>query len=312
MNNYKEFDIAIIGGGPAGLTAAIYGQRANLKTCFIEKSAPGGKMVTTAKIENYPGFNEINGPDLSYQMFNQAMELGSEYIGGLASQIKAEGKYKLVLLNNGEVIKAKVVIIAIGTINRKLDIPGEEKLQGKGVSYCAICDGMFFKNKPIAVIGAGNSAIEESIYLSTIGSKIYVIVRRDQFRADASAVEHLKKIENVEIIINTSPVEIVGENKVESLKIKNNITNEHSELQVDAVFPFIGLIPLTILIEEKQLNKSPLGFIEVNENMETSIEGIYAIGDIIDKKYRQISTAINDGTIAALAAKEYIDNNFNR
>ena len=309
-NIKKEFDVAIIGGGPAGLTAAIYSQRANLTSCFIEQSAPGGKMVNTAFIENYPGFKKVEGPSLSYEMFNQALELGSEYIGDSARQIKQDGKYKLVILKSGEIIKAKTVIIAIGTINRKLDIPGEERLAGKGVSYCAICDGAFFKNENIAVIGGGNSAVEEAIYLSTIGKQVYLIVRRDQFRADPKVVEHLKTIKNIEIIYNSIPLEIKGDKKVESILIKNNINNYEREIPVAAVFPFIGLIPLSILIDDKELKKTPIGFIEVDKDMQTSIDGIYAIGDIIDKKYRQISTAINDGTIAALSCKDYISNKF--
>ncbi len=308
--NTKEFDVVIIGGGPAGLTAAIYGQRASLSCCFIEKSAPGGKMVNTAFIENYPGFKNVEGPTLSYEMFNQAMNLGAEYIGGEARQIKEEGQYKIVQLADGSLIKGKVVMIGIGMINRKLDIPGEDKFAGRGVSYCAICDGMFYKNKPIAVVGGGNSAVEEAIYLSTVGSQVYVLVRRDEFRADPKAVEDLKQQKNVEILYETSPVEITGENKVSAIKVKSNKTGEEKTLTVDAVFPFVGLIPLTILIDGKELIKNEQGFIKVDHDMKTSIEGIYAIGDIVEKKFRQISTAINDGTIAALAAKEYINKHF--
>ncbi len=309
-NDIKEFDVAIIGGGPAGLTAAIYAQRASLKSCFIEKSAPGGKMVNTAFIENYPGFKNIEGPTLSYEMFTQATNLGAEYIGAEARQIKEEGKHKIVFLADGSIIKAKVVMIGIGMMNRKLDIPGEDKYVGKGVSYCAICDGMFYKNKPIAVVGGGNSAVEEAIYLSTVGSKIYVLVRRDEFRADPKAVQDLKEKSNVEIMFDTSPVEIIGEDKVKAIKVKNNKTNEEKLLTVEAVFPFVGLIPLSILIEGKEVEKSETGFIKVDADMKTTIDGIYAIGDITDKKIRQISTAINDGAIAALAAKEFINKHF--
>ncbi len=309
-NDIKEFDVVIIGGGPAGLTAAIYAQRASLKSCFIEKSAPGGKMVSTAFIENYPGFKNIEGPTLSYEMFTQATNLGAEYIGGEARQIKEDGKYKTVQLADGSIIKGKVVMIGIGMMNRKLDIPGEDKYAGRGVSYCAICDGMFYKNKPIAVVGGGNSAVEEAIYLSTVGSQIYVLVRRDEFRADPKAVEDLKSKANVEIMFDTSPLEIIGEDKVKAIKVKNNKTNEEKQLTVDAVFPFVGLIPLTILIDGKEVEKTAAGFIKVDHDMNTSIDGIYAIGDITDKKIRQISTAINDGAIAALAAKEYINKHF--
>lgn len=310
MVDNLEFDVAIIGGGPAGLTAAIYSQRANLKSCFIEQSAPGGKMVNTAKIENYPGFKEVDGPELSLNMFNQATQLGSTYIGAGATQIKSKDGYKYVNLNNGKIIKAKVVIIAIGTINRKLEIPGEDKFFGRGVSYCAICDGMFFKDKPIAVVGGGNSALEESIYLSTLGKEIHLIHRREEFRADPSVVDEVKKNEKIQIHYNSVVNEIKGDDKVSSVIIENKKTGEKKEIKVDAVFPFVGLVPLEILLDGAQLEKTSNGFIKVNKEMETNIDGIFAIGDITDKKYRQISTAINDGTISALSAKEYINKHF--
>ncbi|MGL4947807.1 MAG: NAD(P)/FAD-dependent oxidoreductase [Mycoplasma sp.] len=312
MNNIKEFDVAIIGGGPGGLTAAIYAQRANLKTCFIEKGAPGGKMVITAKIENYPGFKSIEGPTLSLEMFNQATELGSEYIGAEAVQIKnIENNMKEVLLNNGNSIIAKVVIIAIGTENRKLDIPGEEKFVGRGVSYCAICDGSFYKNKVVSVIGSGNSACEEAIYLSQIASKVYLIVRGPALKADATVIDEINEKENIELMLNTDTVEIFGTKSVESLEVKDKTKNENIKLDVSAVFPFVGLSAFSIGSEQK-VEKTAMNFIVTDKNMQTSIDGIFSVGDINDKKYRQISTAISDGTIAALAAKEYINKNFKK
>ncbi|MGL4950307.1 MAG: thioredoxin-disulfide reductase [Mycoplasma sp.] len=312
MDKNKEFDLVIIGGGPGGLTAAIYGQRANLKTCFIEKGAPGGKMVITAKIENYPGFKSIEGPTLSYEMFNQATELGAEYIGAEAVQIKnSSDNKKDILLNNGTTVTGKAVIIAIGTENRKLEIPGEEKFVGRGVSYCAICDGSFYKGKVVAVIGSGNSACEEAIYLSQIASKVYLVVRGNQLKADASVISEIEHKENIELMLNTETVEIFGKDSVEALQVKDKIKNEDIKLDVNAVFPFVGLSAFSIGAEQK-IEKTNLNFIITDKNMQTSIEGIFSVGDINDKKYRQISTAINDGTIAALSAKEYINKNFKK
>lgn len=311
MNNIKEFDIAIIGGGPSGLTAAIYAQRANLKSCFIEKGAPGGKMVITANIENYPGIKTIEGPNLSLAMYEQALELGAEHIGVEAVQIKENGIYKQVLLKNGELIQAKAVVIAIGTENRKLDIPGEEKFVGRGVSYCAICDGAFYKGKEVAVVGSGNSACEESLYLSQIVKKVTLVVRSEKFKADASVIEEVMKSPNITVMFNTDSKEIGGTNKVEYITVFDKIKQIESKLAVSAVFPFVGLSAHSIGAANS-IAKTPTNFILVDPNMKTSIDGIYATGDIVDKKYRQISTAINDGTIAALAAKEYINKNFKK
>ncbi len=306
----KEFDVVIIGAGPAGLTAAIYGQRSSLKCCLVEKSAPGGKIVSTAFIENYPGFKSISGPELAFEMYNQATSLGATYIGAKALKIKEDNKFKLVELDNNEVLKAKAIIIAIGMENKKLKIPGEDTFYGKGVSYCAICDGMFFKNKIIAVVGSGNSACEEAIYLSTIGEKVYLIIRGDKMKADAHIINQVKESKNIEILFNTIGVSIKGEGKVEEFEVKNIVTNEIKNLKVSAVFPFIGLTVEPLDDSSLKMKKTINNFYVVNEHQETSTPGIFAAGDINDKKFRQISTAINDGTIAALSAKEYIQNNF--
>lgn len=311
MSTIREFDIAIIGGGPSGLTAAIYAQRANLRSCFIEKDAPGGKMVITALIENYPGFKSIEGPSLALEMFNQAVELGAEYIGSEAVQITDAAPYKHVLLVNGETIKAKVVVIAIGTENRKLDIPGEVKFVGRGVSYCAICDGSFYKGKDVAVVGSGNSACEESIYLSQICNKVYLVVRGEKLKADNSVIDDINKTTNVQVMLDTDTIEVIGDKKVTGLSIHDKVNDKDDILKVDAVFPFVGLSAHDVN-SSNVIKKTPLNFIMVDQNMKTSIDGIFATGDIVDKKYRQISTAINDGTIAALSAKEYINRNFKK
>lgn len=307
----KEFDIAIIGAGPAGMTAAIYGQRANLKTCLIEKSAPGGKVITTAFVDNYPGFEHISGPDLAFQMYSQATKLGSEYIGAKAIKITIDAnQYKNIILSNNEVIKAKTIIIATGMENKKLQIPGEEQFSGKGVSYCAICDGMFFKGMDIAVVGSGNSACEEAIYLSEIGKTIHLIIRGDKMKADNNVIDEVNYIDNIKVHYNCESVEIKGDDKVNEFVIRNKLDNSLISLKVSAVFPFIGLSVDPIDDNELKPKKTTTNFYIVDNNCSTSIDGIFAAGDINEKKVRQIATAINDGAIAALAAKDYIQKTF--
>lgn len=305
----NKYDVIIIGAGPAGIAAAVYLQRANLKTAIIEKGAPGGKMVTTAWIENYPGYKKIDGPGLSMNMFEQLMESGSEYIAKMASKIKKDKNYRIVQTNDGEEYIAKAIIIATGTENKKLDIPGEKEFTNKGVSYCAICDGTFFKNKDVAVIGSGNSAIEESIYLSEICSNVHLFIRNDKIKADESATNELMKLSNVHINYNSSLIAIKGDESVKSIDIINNLTKQKSNLNVSGVFPFVGLIPLVFDLGDLDIKRSKLNFLLVDETFKTNVDGIYAIGDVIDKKYRQISTAVSDGTIAALSIKTYISSN---
>lgn len=303
----EEFDLLIIGGGPAGLTAAIYAQRANLKTAFIEKGAPGGKMVITSTIENYPGFKKIEGPTLSYQMYEQALELGAKHIANRAIAITHDGIYKIITTDNLKSYKAKAIIIATGTENKKLDIPGEEKFINKGVSYCAICDGPFYKGKKIALVGSGNSAVEESIYLSEIAEEVNLFVRGSSLKADESMIVHLNKIPNIKVFYNHSITEIKGDKKVENIDILNKLTNTSFNMKVEAVFPFVGLIPLSVDDKKIEIEKTSTNFIVADKSLMTSVPGIFAAGDIIDKKFRQISTAISDGTIAALNVKEYIN-----
>lgn len=302
--------IAIIGAGPAGLTAAIYLQRANLETIIFDGDAPGGKMVKTAHVENYPGFKKINGADLSYQMYDQALSLGTQHIGEFVKLIKQESnKYKVITKSNIEYI-VDAVIIAIGTENRKLNIPGEKEFFNKGVSYCAICDSSFLKTKVISIVGSGNSAVEEALFLSDIGSQIHLFVRGNKLKAEDFIIDLVNKKENINIHFNSRLTKINGNNTVEEIEVYDDLKKENYKMQVSGVFPFIGLDPIKIEVDSKiELKNSSEGFIIVDENLKTNIEGIYAIGDIIDKKYRQISTAINDGTIAALSCKEFLQTN---
>ncbi len=301
----EKFDLLIIGGGPAGFSSAIYGERANLKTAFIENDVPGGKVTKTAFVENYPGFDYIEGPDLAMKMFQQVEKLKSKFIFATAQKITIQNNLRIVTLDDGEQVGAKAIIIAIGTINRKIGCKGEEKFTNKGVSYCAICDAPFFRNKIIAVVGSGNSAMEESLYLSEIVDKLYLFNRSDKFKGTPSLLPKLQSKKNIEIIYDTSIIEISGDKKVQEITTKNK-KDEIKKYDVSGVFPFVGLLSKSIEIENGKLELSKEGFIKVNQSMETSIPGIYAAGDITDKLIRQISTAVNDGTIAALAATKYI------
>ncbi len=307
---YKQspnfFDVLIIGGGPAGLTAGLYAKRAGLKTAFFERDVPGGKVARTAFVENYPGFSKIEGYNLSLQMLTQATNIGVEFKYGNVVGIKKDGDIFIITTEDGTSWYSKVAIIATGMKERKLEIPGEEELFNKGVSYCAICDGSFHKDQEVAIVGGGNSALEEALYLSDICSKVYLIHRRDEFRADNLVVNKVKENPKIKLILDTVVESINGKDHVESITLKNVKTNETSKLPVHGVFPFVGFNPMAQFISDELTNKNN-GFIVVNDNMETNVPGLFSAGDINSKNFRQISTAISDGTVAALAAKKYID-----
>ena len=301
--------VGIIGAGPAGLTAAIYLQRANIDAIFFDGDAPGGKMVKTAHVENYPGFKKINGADLAYSMFDQALSLGAKFEGSYVSKIKQEAEKFIIFLKNNKEFIVDAIFIANGTENRKLSIPGEKEFFNKGVSYCAICDSSFFKGEDIAVVGSGNSAAEESVFLSNIGKNIHLFVRGENLKCDETIKNELEKLENVHIHFNSRITQILGNNAVESITIVNDKEKHEYNMPIKAVFPFIGLDPISIELEtNKTIEKNDKGFIIVDNNMRTNIPGIYAIGDIVEKKYRQIATAISDGTVAALNSIEYLKN----
>ncbi len=300
------FDVLVIGGGPAGLTASIYSKRAGLKVAFFERETPGGKVTKTAFVENYPGFKKIEGYNLALQMLSQATELGVEFKYGNVIKINKEHDTFLVYTEDGSTYYSKTVIIATGMKERKIGAIGEDEHFNKGVSYCAICDGAFYKNKDVAVVGGGNSALEESLYLADICSKIYLIHRRDEFRADNLVVQKVEQNSKIQLVLDSVVESINGDSLVDSITIKNVRTNQKSNINVSAVFPFVGFDPMSNLFDESFLKKEN-GFIKVNENMETEIPGLYSAGDVNKKSFRQISTAISDGTIAALSAKKYID-----
>ena len=298
------FDILIIGSGPAGMTAAIYGARTNLRVGIIEKSAPGGAMVNTSKIENYPGYSSVDGASLSFAMFEQVMNLGVEFFGYEVQKIILEDDGTFNIVTNEETLRSKTVIIATGTKNKKLGVIGEDKYSGYGISWCAICDGNFYKGKDVAVIGGGNSALEEALYLANIVKKVYVIHRREEFRADNIIVQKLKEKDNVEFVLNTVVTKFLGEKVLEKIEVKNVKTTLESTISVDGCFEYIGQEPSFKLVEDLDITNEK-GYIVVDNNYETKIKGLFAAGDIINKEIRQIATAVNDGAIAALNASRY-------
>lgn len=297
------YDIIIIGGGPAGLSAAIYASRALKKTLIIEKSVFGGQITQASKVENYPGFEEVSGMDLGEKMADQAKRLGVENIYGEVTQIKKNEETFTVTVGQKEYL-SKVVIYATGASPRKLHVDNEAKLLGSGISYCATCDGAFFKEKTVCVIGGGNTAIDDALYLANLCKKVYVIHRRDSFRGEPVKVSLLKEKENVEFILNATVKSVDGENFVESIILLENM--QERKIKVDGVFVAIGNVPNTKLLEDF-VPLTPNGYIITNYDLETSVTGFYAAGDVREKKVRQLTTATNDGTIAAIMACEYLN-----
>ncbi|MDY0408873.1 thioredoxin-disulfide reductase [Virgibacillus soli] len=305
MSEEKVYDVVIAGAGPAGMTAAVYASRANLHTLMIERGIPGGQMANTEEVENYPGFDHILGPDLSNKMFEHAKKFGAEYAYGDISEVTDHGDYKLIKAGKNE-YKTKTFIITTGAEHKKIGIPGEEELAGRGVSYCAVCDGAFFKDKELVVIGGGDSAVEEGIYLTKFAKKVTIIHRRDALRAQKIIQERAFNNEKIDFIWDTQAVSINGENKVSSLTLNNLKTGETSEFKADGVFIYIGMLPLSEPFKNLGITDDE-GYILTNENMETKIPGVYAAGDIREKKLRQIVTATGDGSIAAESAQAYIE-----
>ncbi len=301
------FDTVVIGGGPAGLTAGIYCARSGMKTLLVERAILGGQVSLCSTIENYPGFpSGISGVELAARFEDQAKKFGVETVWGEVQKISLEGSLKKVeLMDNA--FSAKTMIIAIGTEPRKLGIPGESELRGKGVSYCATCDGAFYKEKEIVVIGGGNSAISEAIFLTKFASKVSVIHRRDRLRADQILADRAASDPKIELVWDSIPLSINGSGKVESVTVKNVNNDEKKDIPCDGVFIYIGESPSTGLFKEK-LNLSKEGFILVDDRMRTSVEGVFAAGDICQKNFRQIATAVGDGAIAADSARKYLEN----
>lgn len=318
----KIYDMIIIGSGPAGLSAAIYAQRARLNTLVIEKDmVSGGQVLTTYEVDNYPGFPGINGFDLGTKFREHADKLGAAFVtdevktveidGGKrgadellhAAELSSKAEGKSVICENGT-YRAKTILIATGASHQNLGVPGEKELAGMGVSYCATCDGAFFRNKTVAVVGGGDVALEDAVFLSRICTKVYLIHRRDELRGAKSLQEAAFKQENIEILWDTVVEEIQGEGKVEGVKLKNKKTQEESVLPVHGIFIAVGIVPNSQsfygLVEMEK------GYIKAGEDGTTSVPGIFAAGDVRTKHLRQIVTAVADGANAVTSAERYL------
>lgn len=306
MNKTYEFDTVILGGGPAGLSAAIYAARGACSTAIIDTSMLGGQPTNYLELENYPGFGIVDGFDL--------MEKFEEHVDKFKvakfpmqeiENIDLNSQVKTITTKEAT-FKSKTVIIATGAQAKKLGISGEKEFIGRGVSYCAVCDGAFYRDKTVAVVGGGNAAVEEAMYLTKFANKVYIIHRRDTLRADKIVQERAFKNEKIEFIFDTIPKEILGENLVETFVLENAKTKKVSNLQVDGVFPYIGFSPNTDGFKG-QLNQDESGFIITDETMQTSVDGVFAVGDVRQTPLRQVITAASDGAVGAVYAVKYLE-----
>lgn len=301
------WDVVIVGAGPAGLASAIYAGRSQLKTLVLDQMMPGGQLLITEEIENYPGFFEgITGFELSEKFRQHAEKFGAQIINGKpVSSVELDGDI-FVVKTDGEDFKGKTLIWAAGSTPRKLNIPGEAEFVGRGVSYCAVCDGAFFKDRTVVVVGGGDSALQESLYLTKFATKVYLIHRRDKFRAVKILQERVKKNEKIKPLLNYVVTSINGKDFVESVTLKNTVTGEERELNTDGVFIFIGnepnVSPVAHLVETTET-----GFIITDEEMRTKTPGLLAAGDVRHKPLKQVVTAVADGAVAAMSAAKYLE-----
>lgn len=300
-----NYDIVIIGGGPAGISASIYAVQGGLKPLIIEKTVEGGQMNLTEFVENYPGFKSIEGSEIGEKMGEHAKHYGVDFHYSTVTEIINNEDGKVVKTDDGKTINTKVIIIATGANPRPLGAEGEKELTAKGISYCASCDGHFFKDQKVAVIGGGNTALEESLYLAKIAKEVVVIHRRDKLRADKLYQDRAMATKNIKFKFDSEVLAFKGDKKLNTLTIKNKKENEIYDEEFDGAFIFIGLVPATGFLKG-MLKTDVNGYIETDKNMETNIKGIYAVGDVRNTILRQIVTAVADGAIAAShAVREY-------
>lgn len=300
------FDVIIIGGGPGGYCAALYAARANLSTMVIEKFAPGGQMATTEIVENYPGFVEgINGFELGMQMKKGAERFGVKTKLAEVKSVELDKNPKLIHTSK-DTFQAKTIILALGAYPRELGLPNERNLRGRGVSYCATCDGMFYKDKTVVIVGGGNTAVADAIFLAKICKKVYLVHRRDELRASKTYMESLEKTENIEFIWSSEVVEILADEFVTGVKVKSRKDDSIRMVACDGIFVAIGNVPNTELIKG-QVELDEAGYVPADETTRTNIPGVFAVGDMRSKPLRQIVTAVADGAVASKYAEEYID-----
>ena len=302
----KEFDVVILGGGPAGFSAGIYTARGNVSTAILDVSMLGGQPSNYLELENYPAFMKIGGFELMEKFEEHADMFGVKKFPMQEIEVIDLVSYPKIIRTKEAEFRAKSVIIATGAKPMKLGVKGEEEFVGRGVSYCAVCDGAFYKDKVVAVVGGGNSAVEEAIYLTKFASKVYIIHRRDELRADKIIQNRATKNEKIEFVLNSVVCEIQGQDLVNNLILKNTKTDEMFNLAVDGVFPYIGITPNVENISG-QITQDKAGFIITDETMKTSIDGVFAIGDVRKTPLRQVITAASDGAIAGVYAVKYIE-----
>lgn len=306
MSEEKIYDVVIIGAGPAGMTAAVYTSRANLSTLMIERGIPGGQMANTEEVENYPGFDTILGPELSTKMFDHAKKFGAEYAYGDVTEIIDGEEYKTIKSGTKE-YKTRAIILSTGAEYKKMGVPGEKELGGRGVSYCAVCDGAFFKQKNLVVVGGGDSAVEEGVYLTRFADKVTIVHRRDKLRAQKILQDRAFASEKIDFIWNATVKEInEADGKVGSVTLQSTVDGTESDFATNGVFIYIGMLPLTKPFESLGI-LNDAGYILTNDNMETTVPGIFAAGDVREKSLRQIVTATGDGSIAAQAVQHYVE-----
>lgn len=306
MESENHYSVIILGGGPAGLTAAIYLSRARVRTLLLTEGTPGGQMTLTHEIANYPGIEKINGYMLGSVMKKQATAFGAVVRGNTDfSSFSLEGPVKSVTTASGETFTADAVILATGGRSRTLGVPGEDIFKGKGISYCATCDGDFFTGKEIVVVGGGNSALEEAVSLTKYATKVTVVHQFDHFQAFQHAVDEAKANPKISFIMSSTIASFYGEEKLEGVRIRNLVTGEETDFRTDGVFIFIGYVPNTEWLKGI-ININERGEIIAGSDMSTGIEGVYSAGDANVKRYRQVTTAVADGTVAALAAADYL------
>lgn len=307
MTERKQYDVIVIGAGPGGLTAALYAARANLSVLILDRGIYGGQMNNTAGIDNYPGFVDIQGPELGEKMYKTAMNAGAKFTYGDVQSIKDDGDHKVIMTDTAE-YAAKVVIIATGAVHKHLNVPGETEYAGKGVSYCAVCDAAFFKDEDVAVIGGGDSAIQEGLYLAQSAKSVTVVHRRDQLRAKPELQKKAFANDKMKFVWNAQTEEIVGdENKVTSVKYKDKKTGEEKTLPVAGVFIYVGVLAQTKPFSDLGILDEQ-GWIITDDKMQTKAKGIFALGDVREKDLRQIATAVGEGSIAGQEAYNYLQN----
>lgn len=301
----KSYDVVIIGAGPGGLTAALYASRANLSVMILDRGIYGGQMNNTAAIENYPGFESILGPDLSEKMYKSSTQFGADFGYGAVQSVEDKGNVKIIHTDDGD-YEAKVLIIATGSQYKKIGVPGENEMSGRGVSYCAVCDGAFFKGQDVAVIGGGDSAVEEGIYLTQLAKSVTIIHRRDQLRAQKILQDRAFKNDKIKFVWNADVKEIMSDDdKVSGVRYIDKKTGDEHVVPAKGAFIYVGIKPMTEPFKDLGVLDED-GWIDTNEHMETKIPGIFAVGDVRKKDLRQVATAVGEGGIAGQQAYNYI------